>query len=771
MDGGMGSELERAGFESDPMELNITHPEVVRAVHAAYVQAGAQIITANSFGLNRIKYRGKYPLKDVVLASIENARSAGKSVFFDIGPTGALLAPVGTLTFDEAYEAYAEIARLTAEKVDGYIVETFSDLYELKACVLALKENADKPVFATVTFDGTGRTLTGSTPEIVALLLEGLGVDALGVNCSQGPEELFPIVGRMLAVTDLPVIVQPNRGLPVWRDGKTVYELSDEVFSEWAERYADAGVAVIGGCCGTTPETIGKIAHLADKEVPVRHIKRETAVCSATNLVTFDGVRICGERMNPTGKPKLRDAIRAQDYGYLVAEALRQEEAGADLLDLNLGVPGIDEPETMRRAVLAVQESCMLPLQLDSSDAKALERGARYYNGIPLLNSVNGEGEVMDKIFPVAKKYGAVVLGLTMDGAGVPRTAQERAAIAKRIIGKAEEYGIPRHKVMIDTLVLTASAEQSLVFQTLEALELVKAMGVRTALGVSNVSFGLPMRPLLNRTFLAMALAKGLSMPIINPLDSEMMGTVHAFRVLSGEDEGAKDYISIYRDAVASATAVIAPRGGGQQSPTKDLYDCILRGLDKDATEFARAELAVRAPLDVVEQTLVPALNQVGEEYAQGKLFLPQLIASAQAAKTAFGLVGEKLGKGGVSRGKVVLATVHGDVHDIGKNIVKVVAQSHGYEVIDLGKDVAKERVVEAALREKPLVVGLSALMTTTVKSMEETIAALRQANVSAKIYVGGAVLNAEIAKKIGADGYTSDAPSFVTALDALRGE
>ena len=770
MDGGMGSELERNGFSGDPMELNMTHPEAVRAVHGAYAKAGAQIITANSFGLNRIKYRGKYPLRDVVLASVEHARSAGKDVFFDIGPTGALLAPVGTLTFDDAYEAYAEIARLTADKVDGYIVETFSDLYELKACVLALKENADKPVFATMTFDKTGRTLTGSTPEIAALLLEGLGADALGVNCSLGPEELFPLVGRMLAVTDLPVIVQPNRGLPVWREGKTVYELSDEAFAAWAEKYAEAGVAVIGGCCGTTPATIGKIAHLAGREIPARHVQGETAVCSATNLVTFDGVRVCGERMNPTGKPKLRDAIRAQDYNYLVAEALRQEEAGADLLDLNLGVPGIDEPETMRRAVLAVQETCMLPLQLDSSDAQALERGARYYNGIPLLNSVNGEGEVMEKIFPVAKKYGAVVLGLTMDGAGVPRTAQERAAIAERIVATAEKFGIPRHKVMIDTLVLTASAEQALVSQTLEALARVREKGVRTALGVSNVSFGLPMRPLLNRTFLAMALANGLNMPIINPLDTEMMGTVHAFCVLSGQDDGAQDYIARYRDAVAGASFVPVSRGSGQQSPAKDLADCVLRGIPKDAAEFARAELAVRPPLDIVEQTLVPALNRVGEEYAQGKLFLPQLIASAEAAKAAFALIGDKLGKGGVSRGKIVLATVRGDVHDIGKNIVKVVAQSHGYEVIDLGKDVAKERIVEAALREKPLVVGLSALMTTTVASMEETIAALRRAKVSAKIYVGGAVLNAEIAHKIGADGYTSDAPSFVAALDALRG-
>ena len=769
-DGGMGSEFERMGLGGDPVELNVTHPEQVRAVHRAYVQAGADVITANSFGLNRIKYRGEYPLERLVRAAVENARSAGREVFFDVGPTGALLAPVGTLTFDEAYEAYAEIARLTSDMVGGYIAETFSDLYELKACVLALKECSDKPVYVTVTFDKTGRTLTGSTPEIVALLLEGLGVDALGVNCSLGPAELFPLVQRMLAVTDLPVIVQPNRGLPVWREGRTQYDMSDEEFERWAEKYAQAGIAVLGGCCGTTPETIRRIAHLKGREVPARSVPRVTQVCSATQLVAMDGVRICGERLNPTGKPKLRDALREGNADYLVAEALRQEEAGADLLDLNVGVPGLDEPAVMRRAVLTVQESCALPLQLDSSDAAALEAGARYYNGIPLLNSVNGEEAVMSRVLPVAKKYGAVVLGLTMDDRGVPRTARERAAIAQRIIERAAQYGIPRHRVMLDTLVLTASAEQPLVGETLGALSLVRGMGVNTALGVSNVSFGLPARALLNRTFLVMALSHGLNMPILNPLDAEMTGAVRAFDVLANADRGAARYIELYKDmqpAAGAANAAGAARTA-EAPPVKNLYESVLRGLAGEAASFAAAELAQHAPLEVVNGTLIPALNEVGALYAQGKLFLPQLISCAEAAKVAFAVVGEKFGKDANVRGKIVLATVKGDVHDIGKNIVKVVAQSHGYTVVDLGKDVAKERVVEAALREKPLVVGLSALMTTTVKSMEETIAALRAAGCTAPIYVGGAVLNAQIARTIGADGYTPDAPSFVAALDAL---
>lgn len=769
-DGGMGSELERAGLGAyDPVELNLTHAEAVRAVHRAYAEAGADVITANTFGLNRIKYRGEYSLKELACAAVENARAAGKEVLFDVGPTGALLAPVGTLTFDEAYEAYAEIARLTSDMVGGYLVETFSDLYELKACVLALKEHSDKPVFATVTFDRSGRTLTGSTPEIVALLLEGLGADAIGVNCSLGPEELFPVAERLLAATDLPVIVQPNRGLPVWKDGRTVYELPDETFALWAEKYAQIGVAAIGGCCGTTPETIRRIAHLKGRAVPARSVRQETAVCSATRLVRFDGVRVCGERMNPTGKPRLRDALRTGDDGYLVAEALRQEEAGADLLDLNVGVPGLDEPAVMRRAVCAVQESCALPLQIDSSDAAALEAGARYYNGVPLLNSVNGEEAVMARVFPIAKKYGAVVLGLTMDENGVPRTAKQRADIAARILKRAEEYGIPRRRVMIDTLVLTASAEQSLVAETLKGLSLVGERGVRTALGVSNVSFGLPARPLLNRTFLGMALGRGLCMPILNPLDGEMMGTVRAFRVLSGEDRGAETYIGTYRDVQLHAPPPVgAAPSAAEKLPAEDLYDCVLRGLTGSAAELAQRELSALAPLALVEQTLIPALNEVGKKYAEGTLFLPQLIASAEAAKAAFAVVGERLGPGENVRGKIVMATVRGDVHDIGKNIVKVVAQSHGYEVIDLGKDVPKERVVEAALREKPFVVGLSALMTTTVRSMEETIAALRAAGCEAKIFVGGAVLNAQIAGQIGADGYTEDAPSFVAALDRL---
>lgn len=766
-DGGMGSEIEKRGLCGIPEDLNITHAGDIREIHRAY--ACADCITTNTFGLNRIKYKGAYSLKELALKAIENARAAGKDVFFDIGPTGAALKPLGTLTFDDAYAAFAEIVEYTKESVDGYILETFSDLYEIKAAVLAVKEHSDKPVFATMTFDKSGRTLTGSTPEIVAETLEGLGVDAVGVNCSLGPKELEPIVARFLACCSLPVIVQPNRGLPKLKDGKTVYDLSVEEFEEYIQKFVDMGVAVVGGCCGTTPEFIERISRLSGNEVRRRDVKRGTVVCSPTQRVEIDGVKICGERLNPTGKKKLKEALIAGDYDYLIDEAVSQQEAGADLLDLNVGLPQLDEATVMRTAVEKVQEYCDLPLQIDSSDAAAIEAGVRYYNGIPLINSVNGDGNVMDKIFPIAKKYGAVVLGLAMDKNGVPKTAEERFAIAERIVARAEKFGIPRRKIMIDTLVLTASAEQSLVMQTVKALSLVKGLGVKTALGVSNVSFGLPNRGLLNRTFLAMAMTCGLNMPIINPLDGEMTGAVKAFSVLSGEDKNSERYIEEYKDFTPAATAVkTAAVKNAESGGIKNLYDCILKGIKTRAAELCRAELETSDPLTVVNDILIKALGEVGKAYDRGNLFLPQLISSAEAAKCAFEVIGERLPKGESNKGKVVLATVKGDVHDIGKNIVKVVTESYGYSVIDLGRDVPAETVVEACLKYKPAAVGLSALMTTTVKSMEETVAAIKNAGCACPVFVGGAVLSAAVAKNIGADYYTKDALEFVKTLDCI---
>lgn len=762
----MGSELERLGLSGIPEELNITRAEQIKAIHRAY--ACADVITTNTFGLNSVKYAGKYSIKELAESAIENAHAAGKAVFFDIGPTGAMLKPLGTLPFDRAYEAFKEIALITRDLVDGYIVETFSDLYEIKACILALKENTDKPVFATMTFDSAGRTLTGSTPEIVANTLEGLGVDALGVNCSLGPKELEGVVERLLAASGIPVIVQPNRGLPVLRDGKTRYELGADEFEFYTKKFIDMGVAAVGGCCGTTPGFIERISKFSGRKVKPRRHTYLTCVNSATKFVEIDGVKICGERLNPTGKKKLKEALLAGDYDYLVDEALKQQDSGADILDLNVGVPKIDEPEVMRAAVEKVQEFADLPLQIDSSDKDAIEAGARYYNGIPLINSVNGEAEVMERVFPIAKKYGAVVLGLTMDKNGVPATAKERYAIAKRIVETAASYGIPRHKIMIDTLVLTASAEQKLVIETVEALRLVKKLGVKTALGVSNVSFGLPNRGLLNKTFLAMAMTCGLNMPILNPLDSEMTGAVRAFSVLSGKDRDAEHYIDCYKDFAAAPAATMPLNRTESAEPVSNLYECVKRGVKGRAAELCEKELSLREPLEVVNDVLVAALGDVGRDYEAGKLYLPQLVSAAETAKIAFGVVGDRLPKGTSQKGRVVLATVRGDVHDIGKNIVKVVLESYGFGVIDLGKDVPEEKVVEACEKYRPLAVGLSALMTTTVAAMEATIKALRASGADTKIFVGGAVLNPDIARDIGADYYSRDALEFVKTLENL---
>lgn len=763
-DGGLGSELEKLGLGGIPEELNITNPLEIQNIHRAY--SCADCVTTNSFGLNRIKYKGAYSVKELAEKAVGNARAAGKKVFFDIGPTGAMLKPLGTLSFDEAYEAFSEVVEYTRDIVDGYIAETFSDLYELKACVLAVKEHTDKPLFATMTFDSTGRTLTGSTPEIIANTLEGLGVDALGVNCSLGPKELEGIVKRLLECSGIPVIVQPNRGLPVLKNGRTEYTLGADEFEFYTQKFIDMGVSVVGGCCGTDPEFIERISRFSGRKVVRPEVAKATVINSATKAVVIDGVKICGERLNPTGKKKLKEALAQGNLEYLVDEAVKQQEAGADLLDLNVGLPQLDEAEVMRQAVCKIQEYSDLPLQIDSSDINAIERGVRYYNGIPLINSVNGDDEVMDRVFPVAKKYGAVVLGLTVDKNGVPKTAEERFEIAKRIIARAEKYDIPRHKIMIDTLVLTASAEQPLVMETVKALKLVRGLGVKTALGVSNVSFGLPNRGLLNKTFLTMAMTSGLNMPIMNPLDGEMTGAVKAFAVLSGEDENSENYIEIFKDFSGSVTALNTAKV--EHTAVPNLYECVKRGVKSRAAELCEKELETSDAMTVVNDILIKALEEVGRDYDGGKIFLPQLVSSAEAAKAAFAVVGQRLPKGENGKGKIVLATVKGDVHDIGKNIVKVVLESYGYEVVDLGKDVPPQNVLDAYLKHMPIAVGLSALMTTTVRAMEETVSLLKSSKCVCPVFVGGAVLSADIAKQIGADYYTKDALELVKTLEKI---
>lgn len=758
-DGGFGSEIEAKGLgQYEPVELNITHSEAIKGIHLSY--SNADFSTTNTFGLNKIKYKGNYSIKELALAAINNARVANNLVFFDIGPTGMMLEPLGRLTFDEAYDAYKEVVDITKDLVDGYILETFSDLYELKAAVLAVKENCDKKVFASMTFDSSCRTLTGSTPEIMVNTLEGLGVDALGVNCSLGPKELYSVVERIINCTHTPVIIQPNRGLPKIKNGKTSYDLEFNEFDEYIKKYIDMGVSIIGGCCGTNPEFIEGISKYKGLAVKKLNNDYHTLINSASTLVNLENVKICGERLNPTGKKKLKEALLNENYDYLVNEAIKQMENGADLLDLNVGVPKIDEAKVMLNAIKRIQEYVDLPLQLDSSKKEALEIGARYYNGIPLINSVNGEDAVMDRIFPIAKKYGAIVLGLTLDENGVPKTAVERFEIAKKIISKAHEYGIRKERIIIDTLTLTASAEQALVKETLDALRMVKSLGVKTALGVSNVSFGLPNRGLLNKTFLTLAMANGLNMPIMNPMDIEMVNAIKAYNVLLNIDKNSESYIEEFQNVenkVVTTTSELT------------LYDAVKKGLKNEVNSLVIKELEVNDPMLVINEILIKALNEVGSLYDKGKLFLPQLITSAEAAKEAFKIISDKFPKNNVDNGTIIMATVKGDVHDIGKNIVKVVLESYGYNCIDLGKDTPIEVIVDAYNKYKPDAIGLSALMTTTVLSMEETIKALRAVDCKCPIFVGGAVLTADIANEIGADYYSKDALEFVNKLKELK--
>ncbi len=760
-DGGFGSEIEKRNLDTNLcMEYNILKPEVIQEIHKEYMYA--DFITTNTFGLNKIKYHGKYDIKDIAIAAINNAKVTNKKIMFDIGPTGSMLKPLGTLSFDEAYEAFKEVVLIAKDYVDGFILETFSDLYELKAAILAVKENAgDKLLFATMTFDKTERTLTGSTPEIMVNTLEGLQVDALGVNCGLGPKELYNVILRIINCSHTPIIIQPNRGLPKLKDGKTYYDLSIEEYDEYIKKYVELGVSIIGGCCGTNPEFIKEISKYKKCKINKINNPYVTQINSATMLTKIDNVVICGERMNPTGKKKLKQKLIDGDYDYLVTEALKQVDCGAKILDLNVGVPKLDETKVLKDALIKVQEYVDTPIQIDTSNKEAMEIACRYYNGIPLINSVNGEKAVMDKVFPIAKKYGAVVLGLALDENGVPKTAEERLEIAKRIINEAKKYGIPKERIMIDTLVLTASAEQALVKETLKGLTLVRALGVKTALGVSNVSFGLPKRILLNKTFLTMAMYAGLNMPIINPLDSEMTEAVDAYNVLLNIDNNSVNYIDKYND--------IEDTNAPKKALELDLKTAVMRGLNNECESLTNKELEIHEPLYVVNEILIQALKEVGDLYDKGKMYLPQLIAAAEAAKVAFKVISQKFPKSENKKATIVMATVKGDVHDIGKNICKVVLESYGYEVIDLGKDTPIEKVVDAYYKYHPLVIGLSALMTTTVISMEDTIKALREINCESKIMVGGAVLTKDIAASIGADYYSKDALEMVNIIEGFN--
>lgn len=778
LDGGMGTMLQSMGVETGhiPELLNIESPAPIMEIHRKYVESGSDIIYANTFGVNRFKIADcGHSVSELVSAGIENARRAANGhalVALDIGSTGQLLEPSGSLTFDEAYDCFKEII-LAGKNADLIVIETMSDLYEVKAALLAAKENSELPVLVTMTFEADMRTFLGVPPECMVLVLKGLGADAIGVNCSLGPDELFPVIDRICSLTTLPVIAKPNAGLP---DPVTnEFGVTPQEFAESAVKLAQAGVKIFGGCCGTTPEHISAVRErLADLEYSPKTVAPRSAVCSSVTCVEIDSPKVIGERINPTGKKRFKQALIENDMDYIIDQASQQVGCGAEILDVNVGLPEIDERSMMIRAVKSIQAVYDTPLQLDSTIPDVLEAGLRIYNGKPIVNSVNGEEESLNTILPLVKKYGAAVVGLTLDKGGIPKTAEGRFAIAERILKRAMEFDIPKEDVFIDCLTLTASAEQDGAAETLKALSRVKnELGLRTVLGVSNISFGLPERELLNRTFLTMALQSGLDLPIINPNIPSIIGAVNAYRVLAGIDRDSKEFISLYADS----TAAQAPKTAAEtapQSSAEALMNAVENGLKSNAVKAARALAEEREPMRIISENLVPALDRAGERFEKGKIFLPQLILTAEAAQACFEVIKEKLSfanAGEISKGKIVLATVKGDIHDIGKNIVKVLLESYGFTVIDLGRDVEPRIIVDAAIEHRVRLVGLSALMTTTLGAMAETVALLNREYPECRTVVGGAVLTESYAKSINVDFYAKDAKKTADIAAEVYGE
>ena len=786
LDGGMGTMLQAAGMKlgTRPEDLNIENPELIRSIHAKYAAAGSRVVNANTFGASPHKLAdSKYTLEEVITAGIANCKQAvapyGALVTLDVGPLGELLEPSGTLAFEDAVAEYGRIVRAgVAAGADILYFETFTDLYEMKAALLAAKENSTLPIMASMSFEANGRTFTGCTVESFAATARGLGANAVGINCSLGPKEIFPMAKRLAEAVpgDFPVFVKPNAGLP--RADGSGYDITPQLYAMQMKPYRELHLFAAGGCCGTTPEFIQMLNGVfADCKPGRPEHPMLSVLCSPVDCVNVDGITVVGERINPTGKKRFQQALRDGDMNYILEQAVSQAEAGAQILDVNVGAPGVDEPALMEQVVKALQSVVSLPLQLDSSHAEALERGLRVYNGKPIVNSVNGEPEVLEKVLPLCKKYGAAVVGLAIDERGIQPKAEDRVAIARRIKKAALETGIPQEDIYIDCLTLTASAQQEDVLATVQALHTCKTeLGVRTILGVSNISFGLPCRPYLNTTFLTMAMYAGLDLAIMNPSSEEMMAAVYAYNVLTNRDKQSSQYIARYADQVPASAALAKAlqdkaasgvpaaaeaAGPAVSGPYAPLMKAVEQGLKGEAAACTKALLAEKEPLELVDEALIPALDIVGVKYEKGKLFLPQLLQAASAAQSAFDEIKTAIaqrGGAGASKGRIVLATVKGDVHDIGKNIVKVILENYGFEVIDLGRDVPVEAVVETVREKDVHLVGLSALMTTTLKSMEETIAALHAAKLDCKVMVGGAVLTPEYAEKIGADWYAKDA-------------
>lgn len=773
LDGAMGTMLQARGLEVGgiPELLSITDSDMLIAIHREYIEAGANIIYANTFGANSYKLEHcDYTVDEVIKASVNNAKKACEGtdtlVALDIGPIGQLLEPTGSLTFEEAYDIFKEQI-IAGSDADIIVFETMTDLYEVKAAVLAAKENSDKPILCTMTFETNMRTFTGCSIPSMALILNNLGVSAIGINCSLGPRELTPIVEELSQWTNLPIIVKPNAGLP--DPNSNTYDVTPHEFTSHILNLIKYGVRIVGGCCGTTPEYIRTMVDSLKTSAPViEHKTIPAAVCTPSNTVIIDRPRIIGERINPTGKKLFKQALIDNNIDYILNQALSQVHAGADILDVNVGLPGIDEQVMMVTAIKAIQTVVDVPLQIDSTIPEVLDSALRVYNGKPIVNSVNGEDESLDTVLPLVKKYGAAVVGLTLDKGGIPASADERFKLAKKILDRALSLGIPKEDVYIDCLTLTASAEQEGVMETLNALKRVKdELGLRTVLGVSNISFGLPNRELINSNFLTMALTYGLDLPIINPNAANMSGAVRAYKLLTNIDKNSAEYISAYNNANNTAPSTTS------SSENIDIFYAIENGLKNEAHNITKKLLEQNDPMTVINDMIIPALDKAGAQFESGKIFLPQLILSAGVAQEAFDVIKAKLVKDNatpVSKGKIILATVKGDIHDIGKNIVKVLLENYGYTVIDLGKDVDYQTVVDAAIEHKTKLVGLSALMTTTLVSMQKTIELLRENNVDCKIVVGGAVLTPEYADKIGADYYAKDAKESVDIAKKVIG-
>ncbi len=786
LDGGMGTLLQARGLLPGelPERWNLTRPEEIIAIHKAYFDAGSHIVNTNTFGAHSLKFSAD-ELDNIIRAAVENARKAAeqsvgtqqKWVALDIGPTGKMLKPYGSLDFEDAVAIFADTVRLGVKYgVDLIMIETMNDSYETKAALLAAKENSDLPVFVSNAYGEDGKLMTGASPAAMVAMLEGMGADAIGVNCSLGPKALAPVVEEYLRCASVPVMLKPNAGLPKVVDGKTVFDVLPDGFAGAVAALVNKGVRVVGGCCGTTPAYISATV-TATRDVcpmPIEQ-KNSTCVSSYTHAVTFgEHPILIGERINPTGKKRFKEALKAHDMDYILKEGLDQEGAGVHILDVNVGLPEIDEVAMLTEAVCELQAVTALPLQIDTSNPVAMEAALRRYNGKAMVNSVSGKQESMDAIFPLVKKYGGLVVALTLDEDGIPATAEGRLQIAKRILACAESYGLSAKDIIFDPLAMTVSADRYAAKETLRAVSLIReTLGCHTSLGVSNVSFGLPARDMINGTFFALALDRGLSAAIMNPYASEMMKAYRTFLALSGQDDHCAEYIA-FAETVAPIAAVAGPHQlasampGASQTPTPER--AIVKGLKEQASQLTQELLKEKQPLDIIRDDIIPALNLVGEGFEKKTVYLPQLLMSAEAAKAAFEIIKESMAGGqSAARYPVILATVKGDIHDIGKNIVKMLLENYGFAVTDLGRDVPPEAVVEAVLRLHAPLVGLSALMTTTVPAMEETIQLLRKEAPFCKVVVGGAVLNEDYAAAIGADHYAKDAMETVRYAEALE--